>query len=298
MTKALQPIIITGPTASGKTEISHRFAKDLGGEIISADSRQIFRFMDIGTVKPSKSYQGEISYHLIDIVNPDEPFTVALFVKEAENRILEIQKRGKIPFVVGGCGLYIKRLTSGLFPSPTPDIELRERLAKKEDLYDELIKIDPDSATKISPGDRKRIIRALEVFYQTGKPISFLQREKTPKPKFRFVMIALKTERSALYRRINERVDRMIEEGWIDETKRLMEMGYGYGLSSMEGLGYRQIMNYLSGKIGLSEAILEIKKRTRQFAKRQLTWFSQDKKLLWQIPSEAENFLKRCNYLL
>lgn len=284
-------IIIAGPTASGKTELSHHFAKNLGGEIISCDSRQIFRFMDIGTAKPPKFYRQELPYHLIDIVNPNEPFTVAHFVQEAESRISEIQERGKTPFVVGGCGLYIKRLISGLFPSPMPDMNLRERLAKEEGLYDKLIKIDPDSAKKISPSDKKRIIRALEVFYQTGKPISLLQKEKTPKPKFRFVMIALKIERDLLYKRINERVDKMIEEGWIDETKRLMEMGYEYGLCSMEGLGYRQIMDYLSEKTGLSEAISIIKRKTRQFAKRQLTWFSQDKRFTHLLPSETKNFL-------
>ncbi|MEK9150207.1 MAG: tRNA (adenosine(37)-N6)-dimethylallyltransferase MiaA [Candidatus Desantisbacteria bacterium] len=284
-------IIITGPTASGKTEVSHQLVKDLQGEIISCDCRQIFRFMDIGTAKPPKSYQKELPYHLIDIVNPDESFTVARFVKEAESHISEIQKRGRLPFVVGGCGLYIKRLVSGLFPSPMPDIRLRERLAKEEGLYDELIKIDPDSAKKISPSDKKRIIRALEVFYQTGKPISLLQKEKTPEPKFRFVMIALKIERDLLYKRINERVDRMIEEGWIDETKQLMEMGYEYGLCSMEGLGYRQIMDYLFGKTDLSEVISIIKRKTRQFAKRQLTWFRQDKKFIQLLPSEVKDFL-------
>ncbi len=247
--------------------------------------------MDIGTAKPPKSYQKELPYHLIDIVNPDESFTVARFVKEAESHISEIQKRGRLPFVVGGCGLYIKRLVSGLFPSPMPDIRLRERLAKEEGLYDELIKIDPDSAKKISPSDKKRIIRALEVFYQTGKPISLLQKEKTPEPKFRFVMIALKIERDLLYKRINERVDRMIEEGWIDETKQLMEMGYEYGLCSMEGLGYRQIMDYLFGKTDLSEVISIIKRKTRQFAKRQLTWFRQDKKFIQLLPSEVKDFL-------
>jgi tRNA dimethylallyltransferase len=292
MAKLLPPvIIIAGPTASGKTELSHRLAKDLGGEIVSCDSRQIFKFMDIGTAKPPKSYREEIPYHLIDVVNPDEPWTVADFVREASSYISEIQERGKVPFIVGGCGLYIKRFVSGLFLTPPPDMQLRERLAKEEGLYDELIKIDPEAAKKISQADKKRIVRALEVFYQTGKPISLLQREETPEPGFRFVMIALKIERPTLYKRINERVDVMIEEGWIEETKRLMEMGYGYNLRSMEGLGYRQIMDYLSGKIEQSLAISLIKRKTRQFAKRQLTWFS-DKKFTQASPSEVENILK------
>jgi tRNA dimethylallyltransferase len=246
--------------------------------------------MDIGTAKPSKSYREEIPYHLIDVVNPDEPWTVADFVREAGRHISEIQGRGKVPFIVGGCGLYIKRLVSGLFLTPPPDLNLREKLAKEEGLYDELIKIDPEAAKKISQADKKRIVRALEVFYQTGKPISLLQREKTPDPGFRFVMIALKIERPVLYARINERVDVMIEEGWIEETKRLMEMGYGYNLCSMEGLGYRQIMDYLSGKLEQSSAISLIKRRTRQFAKRQLTWFS-DKRFTQASPSEIEDFL-------
>lgn len=287
-------IVIAGPTGIGKTQISHRLAIKYNGEIVSADSRTVYRFMDIATSKPPKQFREEIHYHLIDIKNPDEPFSIAEFIIKAREALQGIFERGRMPFVVGGCGLYIKRLVDGLFSSPPPSKALRESLEKEENLYERLKTIDEEAAGKISPNDKKRIIRALEVFYQTNTPISILQKEKTKPPAgINFILFCLDCERKVLYEMINKRVDMMIKDGLIDETKRLISLGYHPPLISMEGIGYKEIAGYLKGAFSLPDAIEAIKRRTRQFAKRQLTWFRNDKRYKFVKKEKAEGEISK-----
>lgn len=286
-------IVIAGPTGIGKTEVAHRLALKYQGEIICADSRTVYRYMDIATSKPERQLRAEIPYHLIDIKNPDETFTVAEFIKEAERVLQNIFEREKTPFVVGGCGLYIKRLIDGLFPSPPPCKGLRESLEKQENLYERLKTIDPEAAQKINPNDKKRIIRALEVFYQTKKPISILQKETTKPPDIDFMLFCIDEDRKTLYEMINKRVDLMIKNGLIEETKMLLSLGYQPPLISMEGIGYKEIISYLKGVYSLSDAIEAIKRRSRQFAKRQLTWFRNDKRYRFVKKELIENEISR-----
>ncbi len=282
-------IVITGPTGVGKTKLAHWLAQKLNGEIISADSRQVYRYMDIGTAKPNKSLQNELPYHLIDVVDPDEDFTVADFKEKTEEVIEQVHHREKLPFLVGGTGLYIKAITRGLFPSPPPSPAIRQNLQLQaiefgsKYLYDKLPYVDKE---KLNSNDTRRIIRALEVFYQTGTPISQLQKYKTQKKDYNLIMICLNNDRDKLYHQINERVDKMVKEGLIDEVTSLLKMGYNENLISMEAVGYKQIIGYLRGNYALDEAIEIIKKETRNFAKRQLTWFRAEKRFKWFSTAE------------
>jgi tRNA dimethylallyltransferase len=272
-------VVIAGPTASGKTELAIELAKKLNGEIISADSRQIYRYMDIASAKPTKQQLKKVTHHLIDVVNPNEHFSVAKFKEMAENLIKKINKKKKTPFVVGGTGLYIKALIEGLFPSPSPSKILRLQLQQEAEelgnhyLHQKLKQVDEEAAARIHPNDRKRIIRALEVYYQTQKGISQLQRFETKKLNYKSALVLLDIDRKKLYERIEKRVDQMIQEGLIDETKKLLEMGYDKDLISMECIGYKHIICYLKNEISLEDAISLIKRDTRRYAKRQLTWF-------------------------
>lgn len=287
-------IVIAGATGVGKTELAHTLAIKLDGEIISADSRQVYRYMDIGTAKPGKSLQDELPYHLIDVVDPDENFTVADFKEKAEEIIAQIYSRDKVPFLVGGTGLYIKAIVSGLFPSPSPSTEIRQKLQLQgikfgsKYLYDKLCQIDKEKAKRLNPNDIRRIIRALEVFYQTGVPISQLQKYKTLKKDYDLIMICLNKDRNKLYHQINERVDKMIKDGLVDEVKSLLKMGYNENLISMQAVGYKQIIGYLKGEYGLDEAIEVMKKQTRNFAKRQLIWFRAEKRFSWFDPDDKD----------
>ncbi len=298
MNRSKPLIVIAGATGVGKTELSHQIALKLNGEIISADSRQVYRYMDIGTAKPPQSLCRELPYHLLDVVDPDESWTVANFKEEAEKVIAQIHARGKIPFLVGGTGLYIKILTSGLFPSPSPSPALRQKLFQQATqfgsiyLYDKLIQIDKEKANQLNPNDTRRIIRALEVFYQTGIPISQLQKEKTKKVNYNLVMFCLNKDRNQLYHQINERVARMIKQGLVDEVSNLLKMGYNENLISMEAVGYRQIIGYLKGDSNLNDAIEMIKQQTRNFAKRQLTWFKAEKRFIWISPEDKDKIFK------
>ncbi len=288
-------IVIAGPTGIGKTDVAHCLAAEMNGEIISADSRQIYRYLDIGTAKPSLEFREQIPYHMIDIVDPDEDFSVADFKQQAEFIIDQIHLRGKLPFLVGGTGLYIKSIVSGLFPSPPPLPCFRQQLQEEaarlgtNHLYQRLIDIDPETASKLSGNDLRRIIRALEVYHQTGKPISYLQRSATATKDYSFIMICLNQNRQHLYARIEQRIDRMIEMGWVEEVRRLLEKGYSSAahLTSMEALGYQQIIKYLLGMSSLQEAVTQIKQSSRQFAKRQITWFKADSRYNWLEPDDA-----------
>lgn len=290
-------IVIGGPTATGKSEVDYFLAKKLKGEIISADSRQIYRYMDIGTAKPSRETFKNIPHHLIDIVDPDENFDAASFKRLAEKAIEDIYKRNHLPLLVGGTGLYIRSVIEGIFPSPGASLELREKLQKEADefgtlfLYKRLKEVDPASAKRISKGDLRRIIRALEVYHQTGKTISYYQEHKTSKGEYDLVMIALNLKRDELYQKIERRINQMMEAGLINETKKLMEMGYYEDLLSMEGIGYREIIGYLRGNLSIEEAVSTIKKRTRNYAKRQLTWFRNKPGFKWFDPDEKEKIL-------
>ncbi|SJZ34152.1 tRNA (adenosine(37)-N6)-dimethylallyltransferase MiaA [Garciella nitratireducens] len=282
-------IIIVGPTAVGKTEISIEIAKRLDGEIISADSMQIYKYMNIGTAKPTKEEIQDIPHYLIDEVEPDQEFNVALFQKKAFEYIDIILSKKKLPIIVGGTGLYINSLIYPLnFTESVSDWEYRNKLNKVADekgniyLYNLLEKIDPESAKKIHPNNRKRVIRALEVYKKSGKKMSHYKKEMIKKDSpFSFIMIGLNMDRQLLYEKINQRVDIMIEKGLIKEVRDLLNKGYDKNLISMQGLGYKEIIQYLEGRCTLEEAVYIIKRDTRRFAKRQLTWFRRDKRIYW-----------------
>lgn len=275
-------IILLGPTGVGKTDISTKLAQKMSDiEIISADSMQIYKYMDIGTAKPNKNILKAIKHHMIDIVDPSENFDVIQYSKLATNIILGVFKRGKIPILAGGSGLYISSIINPLFTGPAKNIEYREilegeaKIHGKKYLYDKLSRIDPISASKIKSNDLRRIIRALEVYKSTGKTISYLQKKAfNENPKFKYHIIGLKRDRKNLYQRINLRVDKMIKDGFIEEVKMLREMGYKEDLNSMQGLGYKQINKYLDGEYEKETAINLIKRDTRRYAKRQMTWFN------------------------
>ncbi|GFN37138.1 tRNA (adenosine(37)-N6)-dimethylallyltransferase MiaA [Tepidimicrobium xylanilyticum] len=282
-------LAIVGPTAIGKTTLSIDLAQKINGEIISADSMQIYKYMNIGTAKVKKEEMENIPHYLIDIVYPDEEFTVADYKKCAEKCICEINKRGKIPIVVGGSGLYLNSLVYDLnFSKVKPNEEFRRKYNELADIYgnqyifDELYNVDQATAKRINSNDRKRIIRALEIYYETGKPMSNYNlnfRKETDK--YNLAMIGLTTDRATLYNQINRRVDQMIQEGLIDEVKNLLSMGYDKNLVSMQAIGYKEIVEYLEGNMNLNEAIEILKRNTRRFAKRQLTWFKRDKRIHW-----------------
>ncbi|MEA1965401.1 MAG: tRNA (adenosine(37)-N6)-dimethylallyltransferase MiaA [Candidatus Aerophobetes bacterium] len=284
MLKAL--LIILGPTGVGKTEVALSLLKKIKGEIISADSRQIYKDMDIGTAKTSRKIREEFPHHLVDIVFPGQVFSAAEFKKRAEVIIKSLQDEDKLPVVVGGSGLYIKAVVDGLFAGPGADWKLREELKERvkreseESLYQELKKIDPHSASRIHPHDEVRIIRALEVYYLTKKPISSYQKQSFSSLS-NTVMIGLRRKRAILYELINQRVDKMIQEGLISEAESLLSKGYSEDLFSLQGLGYKHIIKYLKGDYSKEEAIRLMKRDTRRFAKRQLNYFKQDRRIIW-----------------
>jgi tRNA dimethylallyltransferase len=284
-------VVITGPTAVGKTDISIGVAKQLDGEIVSCDSMQVYKYMDIGTAKPGVIERKTVPHHLIDVVTPDEDFNVARFQELAKAAISDIASRGRIPVLVGGTGLYIKAITDGfLFPWEGASPEIRESLEKQavqegqDALYARLEEVDPQAAKKIHHNDTRRIIRALEVYITTGRPISELWQEGRRKKRARFdrlVMVGLVRERQKLYERIDKRCDKMIELGLVEETRRLLEQGYKRTLTSGQALGYKEIVRHLKGECSLEEAVELIKRDTRRYAKRQLTWFRADPRIEW-----------------
>ena len=289
-------LVIVGPTAAGKTEVGIKLAERIGGEIVSADSRQVYRFMDIGTAKPSMDERGNVPHYMIDIVNPDEEFTVADYVKGAAKAIREIFKKGKMPVMIGGTGLYVRAVVDGIFSGPGSDTEIRKKLeeeAKKKGLsclHERLGKIDPEASLRIHPNDGRRIIRALEIYETTGHPISRLQKDgRKRKQEYSPRMFGINRLREELYGRIDERVGKIFRAGFVEEVKMLMDMGYGENLISMEALGYREVIRCLSKKMNLEEAKSKIKKDTRNYAKRQLTWFRKDRRINWINVKRSEN---------
>lgn len=292
-------LILLGPTGVGKTDISIKLAQKIPNmEIISADSMQIYKYMDIGTAKPDKIILKSIKHHMIDIIEPSENFDVIQYSKLTVKIILDIFKRGKIPILMGGSGLYISSIINPLFIGPAKNIEYRKILEEeakihgKKYLHEKLSKIDPVSASKIEPNDLRRIIRALEVYKSTGKTISYLQKKAlNENPKFKYHIIGLKRSRESLYRRINLRVDKMIKGGFIEEARMLKKMGYKEDLNSMQGLGYKQVNKYFNGIYSQEEAIDLIKIETRHYAKRQMTWFNNKiKNIEWiDLDKNSEN---------
>jgi tRNA dimethylallyltransferase len=286
----VKPLILLGPTAAGKSALAIELAKELNGEIISADSMQVYRGMDIGTAKPTLEERRGVPHHLIDLKNPDELWTVSDFVAESQKLEAKIQKEGKPPIIVGGTGLYLWTLLNGYsFPLAPADNEFRQRLEKEpvSVLSARLSAIDPKASAKIHSNDKKRIIRALEVYELTGKPISELQKvRQEPRRSVAgsYVLIGLDLPRPELYSRIDQRVDSMIARGLIEEVKALLTKGYSQDLLSFQALGYKEVCEYLSGKWDQKTMVSELKKRTRHFARRQLTWFRRFSDVHWLSP--------------
>lgn len=289
-------VVICGPTCTGKTATAVELAARVAGEIIAADSRTVYRFMDIGTAKPTPAQRARAPHHLLDVATPDEVFTVARFRALARRAIDEIRARGTRPLLVGGTGLYIRAVTDDLpIPEVPPRWELRERLERAEraepgGLHRRLSAVDPAAAARIHPHNVRRLIRALEVFETTGTPISTLQ--QPGRSSGSTIRVGLTIDRATLYQRIEARVDEQIAGGLVNEVRRLLEAGYAVTLPSMQGLGYKEIAAHLQGDATLDEAISTLKRNTRRYAKRQLTWFRVDPRIRWldvadQTPPEV-----------
>jgi tRNA dimethylallyltransferase len=289
-------IIICGPTGIGKTATAIEIAEAFNAEIIGADSMQIFRYMDIGTAKPTTAEQARIPHHMIDIVDPDAPFDAARFANLARAKAAQLHDRGIIPFMVGGTGLYIKSFLSGIFQSEPVDSKIRDRLRKEatehgtDFLYRRLKQCDPITAKRLHPNDSYRILRALETYEATGKPISEYQNTHafSGQP-FDVLKIGLNMDRALLYERINERVDAMIAAGFVDEVKKLLNMGYPPALKSMQSIGYRLMVDYLEGRFTREECVRTLKRDHRRYAKRQLTWFGADDEIVWMEPGQVQD---------
>jgi len=296
-------IVICGPTASGKTDLSIALAKKFNGEIINADSRQIYKEMDIATAKPELIvYEGKImvdgvEHYLLDVVNPDENFTLSDYKEQTQKAIKNILKKGKVPFLVGGTGLYIWSIVDNLeIPRVEPNLALRKELEDKtpEERLALLKENDPESYDKIDLNNSRRVIRALEVVLSTGE--SFLKQQKKGKPFLNVLQLGIKIDKENLYDRINRRCEQMIESGLVQEAKKLAQK-YSWELPSMSGIGYRQMRDYIEGKMVLDEALEWLKQDTRHYAKRQMTWFKRDERIHWvenerQAEKLISDFLK------
>jgi tRNA dimethylallyltransferase len=293
-----QVLVILGPTCVGKTQASLKLADIINGEIVSFDSKQIYRFMDIGTAKPTRKERERIPHHLIDLISPDEKFTAADYGKKAREIIGEIVERKRYPIAVGGSGLYLRALIEGFFEGPKANGKIRERLEREAQrfgephLFNRLKEVDPEAAERIHPNDLVRIIRALEVYELTGKPISIWQREGKYDPfPMSFIKIGFNLSREKLYRRIDQRVDEMMSRGLLDEVKRLNEMGFTLRLKALKTVGYQELFACLDGQLNLFEAVEKIKQNTRNYAKRQLTWFKKDKEIKW-LDADEDNLME------
>ena len=287
MTDKIPILILTGPTAVGKTALSIELSKVLGGEIISADSMQIYRKMDIGSAKISQEEMDSVVHHMIDVVDPDEDFSVADFHDMASQIISDIHKRGKLAIVTGGTGLYLNCLVYDMdFGGTNSDPSVRKELEEilndkgKDYLYRLLQDLSPEAAKRIHPNNTKRVIRAIEV-YKTGGEMGDFSNDLKYNPKFDAKIIVLNKDRSILYDRINQRVDMMFDMGLLDEVKGLHQMGYTSQMQSMKGIGYKEVLEYFDGKMTLEESIDILKQGTRRYAKRQITWFKRYENALW-----------------
>lgn len=296
-------VVVVGPTASGKTSLAIELAKRLNGEIISADSMQIYKDMSIGTAKPTIEEMQGIPHYLLDFVEPNEDFNVAKYKEMAEEKIEEILSKGKLPIIVGGTGLYIDTLLKGIEFSEVPrDEDYCKELEKKVEqegvnwLENELRKIDPDSANKIEKNNIRRMIRALEIYKVTGKTKTQLDLESIKGPKYEYYVFGILWNREELYQRINYRVDVMLESGLIKEVEKIMQTK-GFSKTALQGLGYKEVVNYLDGKITYEEMVEKIKMETRRYAKRQMTWFKRNDKIIWLDGKNKELYKEAIKYL-
>ena len=291
-------IVILGPTAVGKSTVALELAQQIGAEIINADSQQVYRHMDVGTEKPSKADREVVRHHVIDVVNPNEEFNVAMFCQLATASVNDIGSRSRNIIVCGGTGLYLKALTRGLFVGPAQDMRVRESLKAEIEthglnrLYRRLTQVDPVATSWVHPNDQQRIIRALEVYELTGKPMSQWQKAHGfgERP-YDALMVGLDRERAELYDRINQRCDRMIETGLLDEVANLVQKGYGLDLKPLRSVGYRHMGLVLTGEMSLDDARELMKRDTRRLAKRQLTWFRGEDEVRWYHPNDKEDML-------
>ena len=303
-------LVLLGPTAVGKTELSLSIAEKFSCEIIGVDSMQVYKYMDIGTAKPTEQERLRIPHHLIDIVYPDDNYTVGRFATDAQNAIQTIKNNQHVALLAGGSGLYFRGLLEGLFDLNNPDQKtnnrtttsdtelirehLKERLAKegREQLFAELNDLDPDSAKRIHPNDTQRLLRALEVFKTTGIPWSqHLTRQQAKPRQYDVLKLGLTRSREELYKRIDQRVQVMIEQGLLEEVRKLLDMGYHGELKSMQSIGYRHMVNYIRGEWDWHESIELLARDTRRYAKRQYTWFKQDPEIIWHEVSEQDAIL-------
>jgi tRNA dimethylallyltransferase len=290
-------IVLLGPTAVGKSRIATQVAKHLDTDVLTADSRQVYRGMDIGTDKPTAEERQGVPHRLIDLVVPSETFNTGWYRRVAMEEIDRLYKAGRLPFVVGGTGLYIRNLVWGLCPAPQADPYVRADLKKLRDdrgrdgFYAELMRVDPETATRLHPNDESKVMRALEVYRLSGRPLSTLHAEhafhETP---FSALLIGLERKKETLYRRIEERIDWQLDHGMVEETRLLLDQGYGRELGSMKGLGYRQVGAFLANECDYTEMVRRFKRDTRRFAKRQLTWFRSEAGIAWLSIEDNEPY--------
>ena len=292
-------VIINSPTATGKTELAISLASEFGGEIISADSLQVYCTLDIGTAKPSKEQRNKVKHHMIDVVDPDEEFNAAIFAERARIIIADLARQGKPIFVVGGTGLYIRALLRGIIQTPTVDEKIRNHYRQlreshgKEYLYNLLQKKDADAAGKINPNDSVRVIRALEVLDQTGESISAIQkRHSFADTPYKTYKIGIQIDRKELKQRIIMRTEKMIAEGLLDEVKSILDRGYSSELKPLQSLGYKQMIGFIRKEYDWNHAINLINRNTWHYAKRQLTWFAADKEINWFKPDLVVEIIK------
>jgi tRNA dimethylallyltransferase len=287
----LKLIVLQGPTGVGKTDVALDLARAISAEIINADSMQFYRHMDIGTSKPSYREQSDIPHHLFSVVNPDEQFNAARFMREARLIIADIARRGRVPLLVGGTGLYVRALTRGLSSAPARDEAVRQELCSlgKDELFKRLVQVDPEAAARINPNDMVRLVRALEVYRLTGATLTQHNRAHGFQEElYDCLKLCLTRNRDELYSLIGQRVDGMIQQGLIKEVETLFSLGYGPGLRPLRSIGYKQIGLYLTGMISLAEAVSRIQRETRRFAKRQLTWLRHDSDNIWiDLPGQT-----------
>lgn len=282
-------LVLVGPTACGKTALALELAEHCPIEVVSADSRTVYRWMDIGTAKPSSDERARVPHHLLDVVDPDEPYTLAEYQSQALAAIARVRARSRIPLLVGGAGLYVSAVCDGLrLPDVAPDASYRASLEAQDwqSLEAQLASVDPASAARIDPKNKRRVIRALEVHHATGVPFSAWHSRRS-EPPFTPAFIGLEVERAELYRRIDARIDSWLASDFVDEVRGLLERGYAPSLPSMSGIGYREIAQVLAGELGMTDAAQKMKAATHAYARRQLTWFRRDTRIQWLAPAAA-----------